>query len=39
MYIRRSTPGYNVAALYARLGLSDRVVKPIYTWTDSLPSD
>ena len=28
-----------VAELYALLGLSDRVIKPVSSWSDSLPSD
>jgi len=36
---RASTPEKEVAGLYALLRLSDQVIKPIYSWTDSLPSD
>jgi transposase len=36
---KASTPEKDVAELYARLGLSDQVIKPIHQWIDSLPSD
>ncbi len=36
---KASTPEKDVAGLYALLRLSDQVIKPIYRWTDSLPSD
>jgi len=36
---KASTPENDVAELYARLGLSDRIISPVYQWTDSSPSD
>jgi hypothetical protein len=36
---KASTPEKEVAGLYARLRLPDPVIKPTYSWTDSLPSD
>jgi transposase len=36
---KASTPEKDVAELYALLGLSDQVIKPIYQWTDSPRSD
>ena len=36
---KASTPEKQVAELYALLGLSDRVIKPLSRWTDSPPSD
>jgi transposase len=36
---KASTPQKEVAELYAQLGLSDQVIRPVYQWTDSPPSD
>lgn len=36
---KASTPEKDAAELYALLGLSDQVVKPVSSWTDSLASD
>src|SRR5260370_32105706 len=36
---KASTPEKDVAGLYALLRLSDQVVKPLFRWTDSPPSD
>jgi transposase len=36
---KASTPEKDVAELYAQLGLPDQVIKPLYQWTDSPPSD
>jgi hypothetical protein len=36
---KASTPEKDAAELYVRLGLSDQVVKPVSSWTDSLASD
>ena len=36
---KASTPEKDVAEIYALLALSDEVIKPIYQWTDSRPSD
>ena len=36
---KAATPEKDVAELYALLGLSDQVIKPVSSWTDSPPSD
>jgi transposase len=36
---KASTPEKEIAELYALLGISDRVIKPVSSWSDSPPSD